>query len=228
MAVITISREYASGGDEVASRLCEVLGYRSFGKRQILDAARQTNLSQINAIDYTEDNHEVQNFLDRLLLGQTASPVQRIAWSENPSIAPRPDQADVKETEVIRLVQRAVQVALRDNNMVIVGRGGQVLLQDSPGVIHVRVEAPIELRFKNVIEQMRNEQGDTRPLEELRRSAGDLIANRDVASADYVKRYYQVDWADPQLYHMVLNLGKLSVEQAVQMIVALVQNINRK
>ncbi len=109
--------------------------------------------------------------------------------------------------------------------MVIVGRGGQVLLKDAPGVIHVRVEAPFEVRFQRVMEQLKHEQGSARSDDEIRRKASDLIANRDISSADYIKRYYNVDWADPKLYHMVLNLGKLSVEQAVQIIVTVVQSV---
>jgi cytidylate kinase len=167
MAVITISREFGSGGDEVASRLCEVLGYHSFGKDQILKAVQETSFARINAIDYSEDNHEIQTF--------------------------------------------------------IVGRGGQVLLRDAPGVLHVRIEAPFEVRLKRVMEQLRQVSGSERKEDEIRRKAGDLIASRNISSADYIQRYYQVDWADRQLYHLVLNLGRLSIEQAVHMIVTAVQ-----
>lgn len=223
MAVITISREFGSGGDEVASRLCEVLGYHSFGQAQIIAVAKETTYAKWNAIDYTEDNHEVQSFLDRLFR-QTASPVQKIAWTGDPSIASRPERADVQEAAVLSLVKRAIKAALTADNMVIVGRGGQVLLKDAPGVIHVRIEAPAEVRAQNVIAEIKREQGNGRSEDELLKTAKDIITTRDKSSADYIQRYYQVNWADPKLYHMVLNLGKLSVEQAVQMIVMVVQN----
>ncbi|RPJ50862.1 MAG: cytidylate kinase-like family protein [Chloroflexi bacterium] len=224
MAVITISREFASGGDEVASKLCDVLGYHSFGKAEILQVVQETTFSRVNAVDYSEDNHEIQTFIDRLM-GQKATPVQKIAWTEDPSIATRPERADVHEAAVLSLVKRAVKASLPAGNIVIVGRGGQVLLKDAPGVIHVRIEAPFETRFQRVIDQLKQEQ-DTQPSEdEIRRKAGDLIANRDISSADYIQRYYNVDWADSRLYHMVLNLGRLTVEQAVQMIVMVVQSV---
>lgn len=226
MAVITISREYGSGGDEVASGLCEVLGYRAFGKVQILDAAQQTTMSKFNAIDYTEDNHEVQTFLNRLL-GQTATPVQMIAWTEDPSIATRPERADVRDVAVLSLVKRAVQAALRSNNMIIVGRGGQVLLKDAPGVLHVRIEAPFEVRLKHVMDHLRREPDNQRSEDELKRIAGDVIANRDIASADYIQRYYHVNWSDSKLYHLVLNLGRFSNDQAVQVIVAALHSLEK-
>jgi cytidylate kinase len=224
MAVITLSREFGSGGDEVASRLCEILGYHSFGKLQIIQAAAESTLSKNNIIDYSEDNHEVQSFLNRLF-GRTASPVQKIAWSENPSIATRPNQADVHDTAVLSLSKRAIQAAGRAGNMVIIGRGGQVLLKDTPGVLHVRIEAPVEMRIERVKLQLRKEPGASQSEEKLVRAASDIIANREMASADYIKRYFNVDWHDPRLYHMVLNLGKLNVEQAVQIIVAAIHSL---
>jgi CMP/dCMP kinase len=224
MAVITISREYGSGGDQVAARLCEVLGYHAFGKAQIAQAASETNMSKLNAVDYTEDNHEVQSFLDRLL-GRSASSVQNIAWSENPSIATRAKRADVNEAAVISLVRRAIKAAVRVDRMVIVGRGGQVLLKDTPGVVHVRIEASFERRVQRIVERMRHEQKAKQTDEELTRAAGDIIGIRDIASADYIRRFYNADWDDPKLYHMVLNLDRFSVEQATQVIVAAVREI---
>ncbi len=224
MAVITLSRELGSGGDEIASRLCEALGYHSFGKLQIIQAATESTLSKNNIIDYSEDNHEVQSFLNRLF-GRTASPVQKIAWSENHSIASGPGQADVHDTAVLSLSKRAIQAAGRAGNMVIIGRGGQVLLKDTPGVLHVRIEAPLEMRVEWVKLQMRKEAGVSQSEEKLARAANEITTNRDKASADYLKRYFDIDWQDPCLYHLVLNLGKLSVEQAAQIIIAAVHSL---
>jgi cytidylate kinase len=222
MAVITISREFASGGDQVAERLCEELGYHAFGKVQIAQAVAETSMSKWNAVDYSEDNHEVQTFLERLFR-RTATPVQTIAWRDDPSIATRPERADVHELAVISIVKRAIKAAQQFDNMVIVGRGGQVLLKGAPGVLHVRIEAPLEQRIQRVMEQLNNEQKLERTNGDLLRAANELVAKRDVASADYIRRYYDVNWADPKLYHLVLNLGLLDVETAVALIVTAVK-----
>jgi CMP/dCMP kinase len=224
MAVVTISREYGSGGDQVAARLCEILGYHSFGKAQISEAAEETNMSMLNAVDYSEDNHEVQTFLNRLL-GRTATSVQNIAWTENPSIASHPKRADVHEVAVLSLVKRAIKAALHADHMVIVGRGGQILLKDTPGVLHVRIEAPLEHRIQAVMEQMKSAQKSDRSNSGLKHAAEELISTRDIASADYIRRYHNVDWADPCLYHITLNLGLLSIEQAAQVIAAAVREL---
>jgi cytidylate kinase len=224
MAVITISREFGSGGDQVAARLCEVLGYQSFGKVQIARAVEETSMSKWNAVDYSEDNHEIQGFLDRLFR-RTATPVQTIAWNTDPSIATRPERADVHEEAVISVVKRAIRAALRADNMLIVGRGGQVLLKDAPGVLHVRIEAPLEARVQRVAEQLQSAQKLERSNADWLRAANELIAARDAASADYIRRFYDVNWADPRLYHMLLNLGRLSVETAAQVIVTALKDL---
>lgn len=227
MAVITISREYGSGGDQVAALLCELLGYTSFGKAQILRAAEETTLSQRNAVDYSEDNHEVQSFLERLF-GRKATPVQTIAWTENPGIASRPERADIHEVAVLSLVKKAIKAALVVNNIVIVGRGGQILLKDAPGVLHVRIEAPLEARIRRVKDQMSAGDRGNYSGEDLSHAAAELIAIRDIASADYIRRYYKADWADPKLYHLVLNLGLFSVDQAARLAVAALREIEKQ
>ena len=224
MAIITISRQFGSGGDAVALRLCEVLGYNSFGKEQILEAAKETTMGKYNAIDYSEDNHEVQTFLERLF-GRTATVVQKIAWSENPSIAERPEHIDAHDTAVLSLTKRAIQASVRTGNMVIVGRGGQVLLKDTPGVLHVRIEAPVDMRIESVKQGLIKGGEASQSASKLQQAAANIITERDAASEDYIKRYFNVDWHDPQLYHLVLNRGLLNVEQTAQIIIAAVNSL---
>ncbi len=221
MAIITISRQFGSGGDAVAIRVCEVLGYNSFGKEQIIEAAKETTLGKYNAIDYTEDNHETQSFLDRLF-GRSATAVQKIAWAENPSIAERPEHIDAHDTAVLSLTKRAILASVKAGNYVIVGRAGQIILKDTPGVLHVRIESPVEMRIQRIKQQLKDKTDASQSDAKLLQAATEIIANRDMASADYVKRYFNTDWGDALLYHLVLNRGRLSIEQAAQIIIAAV------
>src|SRR5688572_12664634 len=69
MTVITISRQYGSGGDVIAARTCEMLGYRYFDKRLMADVALDVGLSPTEIVDFSEDNYRVRGFLERLLGG---------------------------------------------------------------------------------------------------------------------------------------------------------------
>jgi cytidylate kinase len=224
MTVITISRQYGSGGDIIAQEICKRLGYQYFDKQMIVDVADQVGIARRLAIDYSEDTHEVQTFLDRLFRN-TATAAQMLAWAENPAIASSPERADLTDEAVIGLIKRAVRTAYKRGKVVIVGRGGQVLLKDQPGVLHVRIVAPLENRIQRVKALLIQERPGTTGDLELRRKAQDLIAQRDVASADYIKRFYDYDWANPLLYHAILNTGELSMEVATQIILELARSL---
>lgn len=66
MAVITISRQCGSGGDEIASQLCRSLGYRRFDDKLMAQLVHQAGLAPNEVADFSEDGYPVRGFLDRL------------------------------------------------------------------------------------------------------------------------------------------------------------------
>jgi CMP/dCMP kinase len=222
MTVITISRQYGSGGDEIAVLLGQALQYQDFDKRLILQAAAESGLSDQEIMDFSEESHQARGFFERLFSPRQVPQVGRV-WREDASGARVMEEVPMSEEVLLSLMQRAIRGAVRAGQMIIVGRGGQAVLRDEPGVLHVRVEAPMEDRIQRLKETLRSDLGMTNTDIELRRMAQDRIVERDAASADYLKRFYRIDWADPLLYHVVLNTGRLTVEQAAHLIVALVR-----
>jgi len=206
MAVITISRQYGSEGDEIAANVCQILGYQSFNKQLMMKVAAEVGLTEGEVVDFTEDQHRVRGFLDRLLGSPPVVMTQSHTWSEVKVI----DAADS-----IPLVQSIIRAACKHDNIVIVGRGGQAVLRSDPGVLHVRIEAPLETRISRV--QLR--EGLTYDL------ARDLVAQRDRAAADYLKRFYHVDWSDALLYHLIINTGRWSIDGASYVIVNAVNQL---
>jgi cytidylate kinase len=123
------------------------------------------------------------------------------------------------EASALALVQKAIKEAYQYGNMLIIGRGGQMILRDYLGVLHIRIEAPLEYRIQRVNSRLKEEQQAYYPQIEIRRAAQDLIAERDADSASYIRRFYAADWDNPFLYHAVLNTAKLSTDQAARIIV---------
>ena len=206
MAVITISRQYGSEGDEIAANVCQILGYQSFNKQLMMKVAAEVGLTEGEVVDFTEDQHRVRSFLDRLLGTPPLLMTQSHTWSEVKVI---------DEAESIPLVQSIIRAAYKHGNIVIVGRGGQAVLRSDPGVLHVRIEAPLETRINRV--QLR---------EDLSYDlARDVVVQRDRAAADYLKRFYNVDWADSLLYHLILNTGRWGIESASYLIVNAVNQL---
>jgi cytidylate kinase len=212
MTVITISRQFGSYGDEIAQKLCGILGYQYFDKQLVMQAARESGLSDQEIVDYSEENYKVQTFLKRML-GEPPIVGQIRAWKEDVQGVRIFDSIALTEETALALVQKAIRHAHEVGNVVVVGRGGQAILQNEPDVLHVRIEAPLEIRIQRVKQW--------KPLEsglDLRRAAQDLIEQKDAISADYLQRFYNLRWDDPALYHLIINTEKLSIDQAAHLL----------
>ncbi len=227
MALITISRQYGSGGDEIADRVCDILGYRYFDKRDIARAAARAGFSEQEIAaysEYSEENYKVKNFLSRLFR-RAPGPV---APRENSLSARLAEEKLFNESSALKLMHMAVEAACDAGNIIVVGRGGQILLKDETNVLHLRVEAPLDVRVRRVEELLKQDlpaYATVPSAHDLWQDARGLIAERDAASADYVRMFYGADWADPTLYHAVLNMGKMDVEQASLIVVDMLQRL---
>jgi cytidylate kinase len=97
----------------------------------------------------------------------------------------------------------------QEGKVVLVGRGGQVLLQDMPQALHVQIVAPFPSRVATLVEREGIEEGE---------AAAKLRAS-DKARKDYLWRYHRVDWLDPTLYDLVINTAKVPCSLVVDLIV---------
>ncbi len=206
MAVITFSRQFGSCGDEVARRVCEALGYQYFDKRMLVAVASRGYRGAEQMVDYHEDTYKVRSFMDHVL-GWRRPPINP---SRQPLSAARAKAASgpISEHMLVWLVNAAVRKAYEKGRLVVLGRAGQVILMGKPDVLHVRIEAPLEQRVARVAEQQRISP------EAARR----LVVEHDRSGADYLRRFYGVDWADPLLYHLVINTGRWNVAAAVALV----------
>ena len=215
MAVITFSRQYGSEGDEIAARVREMLGYRLFDKRLMVRVASEIGLSDNEIVDFSEANYKARNFLERLFVRRSSRVVaQASTWTRDAGGARTVEVAQLDEEWCVRMVKATIDAAYKQGNIVILGRGGQAILQDKPGVLHVRVEAPVEKRIQRV--RYREAAGLAPGFQQKR--AEEIVNERDKATAAYVKRFYHVDWDDPLLYHLVINTGKLGIDAAAHLV----------
>lgn len=206
MAAITISRQYGSGGRKVALRVSEILGWTLFDKRLMMQVANDVGLSPEDVEDFTEYDYKVKSFWDRLFwAGGVSDPSG--AYTLATSGAFTYEQMD--EEGSVQLVTKAIEIAYQRGNVIVVGRGGQVILQDKPDVLHVRVQAPMDRRQTRLETYEDIEHDDTKS----------AAKRRDKASAKYLERFFNARWDDPELYHLVLNSDKFDIEMIAQLIV---------
>ena len=221
MAVVTISRQFGSGGDEIASKVCDVLHYRLFNKSMVEEAAREAGFSDQEMVDLSEDNYKVRSFFDRLFARMATAQLMGFGMTDDMVMSPS-EWLPLTEEASLDLVKKSVLRACQAGSMVIVGRGGQVLLKEHPSVLHVRVIAPLEDRILKVREELRRSQEAFFANIDPRREAQDLILRKDDASAEYLKNFYHVSWDDPLLYHLVINTGRVEIDEAVHLITEMV------
>ena len=202
MAVITISRQHGSGGRAVTKLLCDRLSYRYFDKDLMAHLGAQIGLAPDQVVDLPEDKHQVQSLVERLF-GNAQTPFG------DPGEWALQAKLDAQQQMSVQTFQGLIRAAHEHDNVVVMGRGGQMVLHDAPDVFHVRLVAPIELR----IQRVQQSTGMTADAARAR------VSQRDQASAEYVKRFYDVDAADPLLYDMVINTSKMTPAAAADLII---------
>lgn len=214
MAVVTISRQYASGGNEIAARVAALLGYTIFDKTMMEEMAVEVGMTRDQIVDFSETDHRTRSFLDRLL-GRTITVAETRQWQEDRQGVREMEVRQITDSQAISMVTGVIDAACRRGNVVIVGRGGQAILKDKPAVLHVRIEAPLLHRVDRLV----NQTGMLPYTAELE------IEDRDRAARDYVKRYHGIDPIDLVHYHLTINSGLLDMETAAEVIALAVQQM---
>lgn len=207
MAIITISRQIGSMGDELAERLSQELGYRYFDKLLMTEIAVASELSEAEVIDYNEDNYKIKNFFEQLFNRKT--PLGKITVKEKDEMGRTVITTKTFDEEnSLAFTQAVIKKLVGWDNVVIVGRGGQILLRNVPHTLHLRVIAPLEFRIENIMKKKGFSRED----------ALKYISEKDRAAQEYLYRFYNVDWNDPELYHMVINMGMWNLDKIVKVI----------
>ena len=140
-------------------------------------------------------------------MGEDAPAQQRLLDQPSPGDL-RVEALD--EAASINLVKDTIVAAFERDNVVIVGRGGQAVLRDKPGVLHVRITAPQGARALRVKER------DNIPLSQ----ATELVRSKDQAATDYLQRFFGIHWENPLQYHLIINTGWWELEDASELIVS--------
>jgi len=198
MNVVTISREYGSGGGEIAARLAKRLGWQLIDHEIVEHVANEmgTSVQEAEARDERTEGmleralHSMV-YLDPGLLGD-APPIEFLS-----------NEATYRNT-----VSDIVKAAAARGHAVIVGRGSQVLLATRRDALHVRVIAALEQRVAYVMQREGVDQT----------AAQSRIQMKDHDRAKYFEAEYHRKSDDAHLYDIVLNTSVLDLESAVDII----------
>jgi cytidylate kinase len=196
MAVITISKEFGTEGEKVASRVAEKLGYEYIGKNLVADIAKELHISESEAATFRKASQSrILRFVDRY----TCSIVQKVVDREHGCL---------DDKNYYEVTKKLVENVYEAGDVIILGWGSQCLLKGKPDTLHVRLIKDNDLKTKELIQA-----------ENLSpKAAKDFIDREEGDLKAYVRQYFNEDWNDAHLYNLIIDMGKISVEKAVDMI----------
>src|SRR6059058_5118993 len=199
--VITITRQYASGGAAVAQQVAAALAWTVIDNEFVDEVARRAGLAPATVAEHEERAPGLLERLARTLA--VASPEMFITSDAVP-------RAEQDETTIVKLTERVIAEAAAQGRVVLVGRGAQALLSQRPDALHVYVVAPKPWRVKQAIERLGVDPAN----------ADKVVDDTDHRRDQYVKTYYGRHRQDVANYDLVLNTEKLGLDGAATVIVS--------
>lgn len=203
--IITVEREYGSGGGDIAQLLAKRLGWELWDQRLTEEIARLARCPRA-LIEGREERSDplYYRLLKSFLRGSYEGSIN----------APKLNLVD-NET-ILRITRRVVEQAAQNGNCIIVGRGAQQFLKGRTDTLRIFLYAPREEKVQRLLARGKSE-----------KEAEERVDTVDRERADFIQRYFKVDWPDRAIYHAMLNTT-VGDEGTVELILTCMQMCERR
>jgi Cytidylate kinase-like family len=183
--VVTISREYGSGGGIVAETLAKRLGWKLVDKSLVAEVAKRAQIDPKTAARFDES---VDPWFHRLV---------KALWRGGyEGVASRVETEAFDMQTTVAITGEILGEAAALGQCVIVGRGGQCLLRGRNDTFHARIYGPREQKIKT----LRGRLGPGTDVEEC-------MERTDRQRAAYIRHAFGEDWKDQRLYYLMISSG---------------------
>lgn len=179
MAIVTVSRDTGTGGEDIAKALAKKLSYGYVSKQEIYKEIEEHGKHWVKWVEGMDEHA--------------------------PSIWERYDRS---YAGFQALVAHCVHVNALKNNVVILGRGGNYLLEKVPYALRVRITASIEYRAKTLVDRYGIDE----------KAAREMCRHSDSERATFLERAYKRDWTNPADYDLVVNPAAKSFGEIIDML----------
>jgi cytidylate kinase len=203
--IVTIEREYGCGGGEIAQKLADQIGWKLWDQRLTEEIARLANCPKA-VVEVREERTDplyyrlFKSFMRGSYEGSLNAPKLNLVDSET----------------ILRITRRVVEHAAERGNCVIVGRGSQQFLKRRPDSLRVFLYAPREDKVRRLLARGKSE-----------KEAEELVDTVDRERADFIQKYFKVQWPDRSVYHTMMNTA-IGNEEVVHMILDWVRACDAK
>ena len=193
--IVTIEREYGCGGGEIAQQLAQYLGWKLWDQLLTEEIARLANCPKA-VVEHREERRDplyyrlFKSFLRGSYEGSLNAHKLNLVDSES----------------ILKITERVVRHAAETGNCVMVGRGSQHFLRDRQDTLRVFLYAPREDKVRRLLSRGKNEN-----------EAQELVDTVDRERADFIEKYFGVEWPNRPLYHTMINtsIGDGTVVQTI-------------
>lgn len=202
MPVITIRGQLGSGAPQIGRLVADILKIDYVDREIIAEVATKIDRSDSKVI--TKESPP-SNLLEKI--GEV---LEHRAIARGVSSAYLPTWAmPLDDKHYLTALRFVIRELAKTHRIVIRGRGSQLILKDYPKALHVLVVAPLEMRVKRVMKEMKLDE----------KSAKQEIKRSDGSRREFTKRYFRARLEDPVLYDLVINTKKLSCKAAASIVV---------
>ena len=198
MPIVTISRQYGSGGSEVAERVAHALGWQLYDNAVVDEVAVRLGIS---AAEVSAREERLPSLAERLASAISRSAPEMMQTVGDAALSP-------SEERIVEVTGRVMQEAVQAGSAVIVGRGAQCLLATRSDAIHVFCYAPLEALAAYAVTNLGVKQ------DEARKTVTEMNARR----GEYVKRHWKREWLDVSNYHLCVNTAWLGLDGAAELV----------
>ena len=197
MAVLTISRQFGAGGITLGKMIADRLGYTFADTEIIQEIAREANVSPQWVESFEK---EAGTKLSRVISSMVSQKwIDRILKDERGYL----DEKIYLDYLVLIIAKMA-----DENNVVIIGRGSQYILDDHPDAFHILLVDEFENRVKFLIKRYNFS----------KKKATQVVTNEDKRRLSLYRKIHKKDYDNPGLYHMVLNMNRMDLNMAENLV----------
>lgn len=200
--IVTIEREYGCGGGEIAQLLAKQLGWKLWDQLLTEEIARLAECPK-SVVEGREERTDplyyrlFKSFLRGSYEGSMNAHKLKVVDSES----------------ILKFTLRVVEHAAKRGNSVIVGRGSQHFLRNRPDALRVFLYAPRHEKVRRLLARGKSDQ-----------EAEQLVDTVDQERADFIQKYFNVEWPDRAIYHSMINTA-IGDEGVIRLILDLMKTV---
>lgn len=199
--VITIGRQFGSGGREIGYLIAEKLGIKCYDKELLAVAAKESGMCE--KIFEAHDEKPTRSFLYSLVMDTYAMGYAPTGYVDMP----------IGHKLFLAQFDTIKNVAANES-CVIVGRCADYALEGDPDLLSIFIHGNMDARIKRIMDKKNIEKEE---------DAKDLIQKTDKQRASYYNSYSNKKWGDAKTYNLSIDSGVLGIDGTADLIVDIVR-----